>query len=83
MADRYPNILGITEEVLEGFILTVFLRIAPGLNGATLLVDQPADTVDEAHGVVRRIAKERSISEADIEFEDRIFDLGPPRGPTN
>jgi hypothetical protein len=79
MADRYPIIFGVIEEVAEGFTLTVFLRAAPGLDGAILLAEQSADTVDEARGVIRRIAKERSISEADTEFEVRLFDLGPPR----
>jgi hypothetical protein len=83
MADRYPIILGVIEEVAEGFTVTVFLRAAPGLDGAILLAEQSADTIDEACGVIRRIAKERSISEADTEFEVRLFDVGPPRGLTN
>jgi hypothetical protein len=83
MADRYPNILGIVEEVAEGFTLTVFLRASPGIDGAILLADQAADTVDEARGVVSLIAKERSIPEADVEYDIRLFDLGPPRGPAN
>jgi hypothetical protein len=83
MVDRYPNILGLVEEVAEGYTVTIYLRTAPGLDGATQLADQPADTVDEAREVIRRTAKERSIPEADVEYDIRLFDTGPPRGPTN
>jgi hypothetical protein len=83
MAGQYPTILGVIEEVAAGFTVTVFLRTAPGLDGAILLADQPADTIDEACGIISLIAKERSISEDDVEFDICLFDLGPPRGPTN
>jgi hypothetical protein len=83
VTERYPNIFGIIEEVIEGFTVTIYLRAAPDVDGATLLVDQAADTIDEARGVIRRIAKERSIPEPDIEIEIRLFDLGPTPGPTN
>jgi hypothetical protein len=83
MADRYPNILGIIEEVVEGFTVTVSLRTSPGLDGARLLADQPADTIDEARGVISNFARECWISDDDVEIDIRLCDLGPPRGPTN
>jgi hypothetical protein len=58
MADRYPNILGVVEEVAEGFTLTIFLRASPGIDGAILLADQSVDSISEARGVVSMIAKE-------------------------
>jgi hypothetical protein len=83
MVDRYPSILGIVEEVAEGFTLTVFLRASPGIDGAILLADQSVDSISVARGVVSMIAKERSIPEADVEYDIRLFDLGRPRGPVN
>ena len=83
MADRYPNIRGVIEEVAEGYTVTAFLRTSPGFDRAMLLADQPADTIDEARGIIIMIAKERSISEDDVDFDIRLFDLGPPRGLTN
>lgn len=82
MAGRYPNILGIIEEVTEGYTVTVSLRTAPGLDGARILADQPADTIDEARGIIRKFAQECWISDDDVEIDIR-FDLGPSRGPTN
>jgi hypothetical protein len=84
LAARYPSILGIVEEVAKGFTLTVFLRYSPGIDGAILLADQSVDSISVARrGVVSMIAKEQSIPEADAEYDIRLFDLGPPRGPAN
>jgi hypothetical protein len=83
LAARYPSILGIVEEVAEGFTLTIFLRASPCIDGAILLADQSVDSISVARGVVSMIAKERSIPEADVEYDIRLFDLGPPRGPAN
>ena len=83
MTDRFPNIMGIIEEVVDGYTVTIFLRTSPGIDGAVLLADQPAGTIDEARGIIHNIARERSISEQDVIFDIRMFDVGPSRGPTN
>jgi hypothetical protein len=69
--------------VAEGFTLTVFLRASPGIDGAILLDNQPTDTIDQARGIVYLIGKERSILENEVHIYIRMFDVGPPRGPTN
>jgi hypothetical protein len=49
MAKRYPNILGIIEEVIEGYTVTIYLRRQrrPRSMGRR---KWSADTVDEAYG---------------------------------
>jgi hypothetical protein len=83
MTDRFPNISGIIEEVLDGYTVTIFLRTSPGIDGAKLLADQPAGTIDEARGIIEMVARERSIPEDDVIVDIRMFDIGPPPGRAN
>ena len=82
MADRFPNILGIIEEVAEGYTVTVYHRTAPGDDGTELLEDQPADTLEEARGIISLVARGCLISDDDVEIDIRLA-LSPPRGPMN
>jgi hypothetical protein len=82
MGNRYPNILGIIVEVTEGFTVTVSLQTSPGLDGASIMADQPADTIEEARGVISRIARECWVPDDDVEIDIRMDTL-PPRGPAN
>jgi hypothetical protein len=82
MADRYPNILGVIEEVADGYTVTVWLRTSAGLDGARIVADQPADTINEARGIISKHARECWVSDDDVEIDIRL-DLSPPHGPTN
>jgi hypothetical protein len=57
MADRYPNILGVIEEVANGYAVTVWLRTSAGLDGARIVADQPSDTINEARGIISKHAR--------------------------
>jgi hypothetical protein len=83
MTDRFPNILGIIEEVADGgYVVTVYHRTAPGGDGTELLADQPADTLEEARGIIGLVARGCLISDDDVEIGIRLA-LSPPRGPMN
>jgi hypothetical protein len=83
MTDRFPNIAGVIEEVIDSYTVTVFLRTAPGLDGAKLLADQSADTIDDARGIIGKLARDQSIPEQDIVIDIRLFDVGPTSVPPN
>jgi len=76
MACRYPNTLGVIEEVTEGCTVTVSLRTSSGLGGTKILAGQPADTIDEARGIIAMFARDCWICDDDIEIDIRL-DLSP------
>jgi hypothetical protein len=82
MADRYPNILGMIVEESEGFAVTVYLRTLAGTDGASMMADQPADTIEEARWIITKIARECWVSDHKVEIDIRM-DTSPPRGPAN
>ena len=65
----------------DGYTVTVSLRTAPG-DETEVLADQPADTIDEARGIISLVARGCLISDDDVEIDIRLA-LDPPRGVTN
>jgi hypothetical protein len=82
LAYRYPCILGVIEEVADGYTVTVWLRTSAGPDGARIVADPPADTINEGRGIISKHARECWISDDDVEIDIRLG-LGPSRGPTN
>lgn len=58
-----PRLFAAIVEAPRGVTLTVFLRTAGNGDGTLLLINRPADDIDEAHALIRAIARERAIAE--------------------
>lgn len=63
VSDGCPRLFAAIVEAPRGVTLTVFLRTAGNGDGVLLLINRPADNIDEAHALIRTIARERAIAE--------------------